>query len=102
MTTQFRDTQFGHLVRFLSHRTLFRYPDEANPSLWKESVSHKGDTFAQPNGGGNSSVEKLRTQSDSPQDASLGCVVERGKDIVLVDWYGPEDPEVIAPTDSTH
>ncbi|KAF4622684.1 hypothetical protein G7Y89_g14345 [Cudoniella acicularis] len=68
MTTQFRDTKFGHLARFLSRNKLFQYPDEIDPSLWKMPLQQN-------------------------KASAITGVVEDGKDIYLVDWYGPDDPE---------
>ncbi len=101
MTTQLRDTQFGHLLRFLSGNKLFRYPDEIDPSLWKKSLQR--DTTSTSTRSGkqtNASAQDLDTQNGDLQDRSGTHVVEDGKDIYLVDWYGPDDPEVSAPVGS--
>ena len=101
MTTQLRETQFGHLVRFLSGHKLFRYPDEIDPSLWKNSLQR--DTTSTSTWSGeqtNASTKECDTQDGGLQDRSGSHVVEDGKDIYLVDWYGPDDPEVSAPMGS--
>ena len=100
MATQlFRDTQFCHLVRLLSGNKLFRYPDENDPSLWEKSVFWKDTTSGQTEPGQQSSgvgrSEELETwdQIDLRQP-SLNHTIEEGKDVYLIDWYGPDDPEV--------
>jgi DHA1 family multidrug resistance protein-like MFS transporter len=114
MTTQFRDTQFGHLVRFLSGNKLFRYPDENDPSLWKRSLQRDTTSASTQSGEQSNSLEKSKDPNDSInasatdfdtqgvdlQGLSVNHVVEDGKDIYLVDWYGPDDPEVSAPLGS--
>jgi DHA1 family multidrug resistance protein-like MFS transporter len=96
MTTQLRDTQFGHLVRILSNNRLFRYPDEIEPLLWKKRTSPQLD-------GQYDETEILEGLDDSNhtstkdfdlQNPNLNHVVDGGKDIHLVDWFGKDDPEV--------
>lgn len=96
MTTLFRDTQFGHVVRFLSGNKLFRYPDESNHSLW-EKFSQRESSSPGEHG------EKIETidlaTTSAPQDLelldrSVNHIVTGGKDIFLVDWYDADDPEV--------
>ncbi|XXG96681.1 hypothetical protein Hte_002971 [Hypoxylon texense] len=88
MATQVRDTTFGHVVRLLSSNKIFQYPDEADPSLWKKYL--QGDTGSTPT--------PPRDQTSEPQgvklqDLNQGQAIEDGRDIYLVDWYGPDDPE---------
>jgi DHA1 family multidrug resistance protein-like MFS transporter len=96
MATQFRDTQFGHFVRFLSNDNLFRYPDEIDPLLWKKRISTKSEEQS-------GEIEKPGRSDDSndtaPNDLNLqgpnvDRIVEDGEDIYLVDWSGTDDPEV--------
>ena len=101
MTTQLRDTQFGHLLRFLSGNKLFRYPDEIDPSLWKKSLQRDTTSPSTPSGEQtNASAQDFNKQDGDLQDRSGNHVVEDGKDTYLVDWYGPDDPEVSAPIGS--
>ncbi|KAL9610745.1 MAG: hypothetical protein Q9167_004564 [Letrouitia subvulpina] len=94
MTTQFRDTQFGHLVRFLSGHKLFRYPDEIDPSLWKKSLQQDtSSTSSRSPERPNASEKESDTPDGDLRDLNTKHVVEDGKDIHLVDWYGPDDPE---------
>jgi DHA1 family multidrug resistance protein-like MFS transporter len=67
MATQFRDTHFGHLVRFLSGNKLFQYPDEIQ------------------------TPDIAFLDQPSTEDGKLSEAV---KDTILVGWNGPDDPEV--------
>ncbi|KAK4499012.1 hypothetical protein PRZ48_009524 [Zasmidium cellare] len=82
MTTQIRDTQFGRLVRLVSRKKVFRYPDEIDPSIQKAvagqgTESKSEEKYTGPNSRGRPSEEGL----------------ERGEDVNLVGWYGENDPE---------
>ena len=47
-----RDSPFGHIVRLVTRKKCFQYPEEKDPSLWKKYVNqeksgyvaHHGDT----------------------------------------------------------
>ncbi|KAI9838679.1 MAG: hypothetical protein M1819_004993 [Sarea resinae] len=104
MTTQFRDTQFGHLVRFLFGNKTFQYPDEVDPLLWRASLQRNTISTSTRSGEQSNSMEKpkdqnypiakgLDTQGVASQDLCVNHVIEDGKDIYLIDWYGPDDPE---------
>jgi hypothetical protein len=67
MATQLRDTHFGHLVRYLSGKKLFLYPDE----------HHIPDI---------ASRDHSVTEREKLNDSS--------KDVILVSWYDQDDPEV--------
>lgn len=103
MTTQIRDTQLGHLVRFLSCNRLLRYPDEKDPSLWRKFLQPDTTSKSSQQEDQNVSADPFSmgfdTQNDDVHDSSVNHVVKEGKDIYLVTWYGADDPEVTAPTD---
>lgn len=98
MATQFRDTTFGHIVRFASNNRLLKYPDEIDPTLWKKSLQGQDASSSETANG--SSVEKAsNSRGDALDGTNLGSsdpahIPEGGRDIYLVDWYGPDDPEV--------
>ncbi len=149
MEVLFRDTAFGQLVRLISGRRLFKYPEEKDPSLWKQCVkTEKTDQMRRggadqtvEDAGGNISHEQgaqdleprqnvqngslsgnplatdeaLKEQSTSngagtpntggvlpadttdPQYNQSGAVelgYENSKKVYVIDWYGPDDPEV--------
>lgn len=97
MATQFRDTAFGHLVRLVSNNRLLQNPDEIDPTLWKKSFSGSDASSKNTNG-------SPRAKTNGPKgEASDGTVrdssgpahmVEGGKNIHLMDWYGPDDPDI--------
>ena len=91
MTTQLRETQLGHLVRLLSGKKSFQYPDEIDPSLWTKSASvsteHKGQLEKAMN------LDGPTNKAADLQDPTPDEIVEIGKDIFLVSWYSPSDPE---------
>ncbi|KIV85784.1 hypothetical protein PV11_01442 [Exophiala sideris] len=104
--SQLRDTQFGHLVRFLSGYKYLRYPDEVDPSLWRKAMAR--DDTIKPNMQSDerekpvdttdqttnaSSANNLNSGDGDGARTSQGHFVEDGKDVHLVDWYGPDDPE---------
>lgn len=75
MAELFRDTPFGHLVRLLSRGKLFKFPEEADPSIWTRYIDEKKSGYlayhgdvAEPDDGFNfEGLEGIRThdQQDS-------------------------------------
>ena len=98
MTTQIRDTQFGHVVRFLSRRRLFRYNDEIDASLYK---GPRGQDINVPIGCcDRQNMERTSDRKEQggqhlhSNDINTYRIGEMEQDVLLVDWYGPNDPEV--------
>jgi DHA1 family multidrug resistance protein-like MFS transporter len=112
-----RDTIFSHILRLLTGGRVFKYPEEEDPSLWKKYVhveksanmARHGQTQAPEDDGGHES-RRSQTRSSSLETAvssGEGRTVnevsghpvdkEKGKDVHVVDWYGPDDPEVSLP-----
>ncbi|KAK4944032.1 hypothetical protein LTR10_016553 [Elasticomyces elasticus] len=104
--SQLRDTQLGHLMRFLSNNKYLRYPDEVDPSLLRKAMARDDtitpniqsderekpvDTTDQTTSA--SSANNLNSGDGDGARTSQGHFVEGGKDVYLVDWYGPDDPE---------
>jgi DHA1 family multidrug resistance protein-like MFS transporter len=108
MASLLRDTQFGHFLRFLSGNRLLRYPDEIDPSLWKDSLQkYPNPSIPQEH----SSLEKTESKNSATateaetgiatptldhnlQDLKDNHIPENGEDGFLVDWYRSNDPEV--------
>lgn len=117
-----RDTAFGQLVRLISGRRFFKYPEEENPDLWKRFIdekksgylAHHGTTQPPENGeeitglGGvrtrdghagpgreDSDTTSSRTHVGEDVNEASGVKIdsEKGRDINLVSWYGPDDAE---------
>lgn len=147
-----RDSAFGHLVRLITNKRFFKYPEEVDPSLcdkWYNEeksgfAAHHGKTEApevedengekqkqsldelragranksrdnshsnassQTHGGersdndarsGEETDKETRGRQNSDQERTInrsGVPVdpEKGKDVQIVDWDGPDDPEV--------
>lgn len=116
MNTSFlRDTQFGRLVRLLSGRRQFQYPDETDSSIWMKSFHRKRPTarYAQQgqdhdrdrpeeldsrNFDRSKDLEGLG-QADL-QDLNINHILGGGEEVYLIDWYGTDDPEVCKPLPS--
>lgn len=72
MSELFRDTAFGHLVRFASRGKYFRYEEEIDPSLYKHFIdekksgylAHHGDTNAPEDGKEPETLGGVRTRED--------------------------------------
>lgn len=115
-----RDTVFSHTLRVLTGGKVFKYPEEEDSSLWKRYVhpekSHNIAVHGDVNGPQGDSGERDEAGSDSqnnndePRRSSATAIEhhnvahgtrkttkvdpEKGKDYFIVDWYGPDDPEV--------
>ncbi|OTA54747.1 MFS general substrate transporter [Hypoxylon sp. EC38] len=85
MATQFRTTPFGQLIRFLTGKRLLRYPDEIDPSLWEKS-SQRSTCLDNPGRDHGTHVIGL-------QDLTNDDDAENGRDTIIVNWYGQDDPE---------
>ena len=100
MAIQLRDTQFGHLVRHLSGRKLFRYPDEIDESLWETSIARGICEVPSESGTANNSSSSKEGEADGnganidPERSNYDNILGNGKDSCLVDWYGSADPEI--------
>ena len=107
-----RDTAFGQIVRVVSGRRFFKYSEEENHELWKQFIDEKKSanlahhgTVEPPEEGeeadGNQQTPRedsdssSRTHVDGQVNEASGVRVdpEKGRDINLVSWYGPDDPE---------
>jgi MFS transporter, DHA1 family, multidrug resistance protein len=97
MAPHFQSTIFGQLIRLLSGSRFFKYYDEINPSLWKKAVQQQGTPAP-------TIVESEQEDMEMrvvPSETSLSSQTlhpsghEDGRDILVVGWYGPDDPEVL-------
>ena len=102
MTTQIRDTQFGHLVRYLSSKKLLRYPDEVNLLLCKEPFTSRSQGQQRDNGGPSDDSNDIDgadtdgsgTEIQDVEKADKSRAAVDNEAMFLVDWYGADDPEV--------
>ena len=114
-----RDSAFGHCVRLITGKKYLQYPEEKDPEYWKRYVNQEksgyaayhGSTQPPENAGGVPELAHARSiRSRQGSDASdkskstLGDGVnepsgirvdpEKGRDYHVVDWDGPDDPQV--------
>lgn len=112
-----RDSPFGHIVRLVTGRKVFQYPEEKDPNLWKKYVHEEKSGYMAHHGTAQPPEEKTeelnnlqgvrsRENPDNSSDSSRtiaeghneasGARVdpEKGKDKHVIDWYGPDDPQV--------
>jgi MFS transporter, DHA1 family, multidrug resistance protein len=120
MNSHFHDTVFGQAVRLLSRNRLLKFPDELDPILWKQIVQKDRtaassiETFGEHDGLAGSRDHPATDMSDGGErglkrgagmtsahgsggrqtlhQSHPGC--EKTTGVRLVDWYGPDDPEV--------
>lgn len=82
---------FGQLVRGISGNRIFQYPDEIDPSQWKKAVLLDNidapSSTARENG---SALKEARSQ----HPASTNHTGSDEKNVLIVGWYGSDDPEV--------
>jgi DHA1 family multidrug resistance protein-like MFS transporter len=118
-----RDSPFGHIVRLVTGRKYFQYPEEKDHELWKKYVSeeksgnmaHHGT--AEPPEKESDDIDRsqglrAREDSDSSSRTHIGegrneasgvrVDPEKGKDKHVIDWYGPDDPQVSLLDRSAH
>lgn len=102
---------FGQLVRWMSRNGMFKYPDEIDPSLWKSAVQRNSSQELQQSCQSRG-PERISGQIDRPEGRiqkgeALSQDVEKdaqstlpsdGHDgVLVVGWYGPDDPEASDP-----
>ena len=109
-----RDSPFGHIVRLVTRNKCFQYPEEKDPGLWKKYVNQEKSGYVAHHGNTSppeEEVEELRQArgvreregSDSSRTevgenynyaSGVRIDQEKGKDQYVIDWYGPDDPQV--------
>lgn len=118
-----RDTAFGQIVRLVTKNRVFQYPEEQDPEHWKQYLNEEKSAYIAHHGTTEPPVDEsqqelqgargIRTrdaQGDSATDSRESMATEdtyneasgvrvdqeKGRDKNVVDWYGPNDPEVPA------
>lgn len=122
MSDLIRDTVLGHFLRLVTGNKVLLYAEEKDPEIWRKYVNKDKSANMATHGQlqppekdeGNEKDENDTTQRRSPSPAgSAGSSStarddsaqvneasgrqidsETGKDSFVVDWYGPDDPEV--------
>lgn len=97
-----QDTMFGKVVRFATKGKYLQYSEERDPSLWKQYLDRQvalQDTTRPSQAISDSEglddehsqsldAEKSLDGSDANPD------LENGSDVLLITWFGPNDPDV--------
>jgi DHA1 family multidrug resistance protein-like MFS transporter len=106
----------------VSRGKLFPYPEESDPELWKKYVNEEKSGYMAHHGTAEppeeesqelSQAQGVRTREGHNSETSSHTQVgeginegsgvrvdpEKGKDKHVIDWYGPEDPQVCFWTD---
>ncbi|KAF2842345.1 putative caffeine resistance protein 5 [Patellaria atrata CBS 101060] len=93
---------FGHCIRFITGERYLHYAEERDPTIWESlsteklaNVAHHGRVG--PQQGASDAKEQPAKQSNGDRDGDSQCAVrldlERGKDVHIIYWSGPDDPE---------
>ena len=80
MTSQIRDTEFGHLVRLVTENRFLQYDDEVDLAKCQAALAARAK-------------HTESTDRSKPAEDQQGTL-EKGEPTLLVDWYGADDPEV--------
>lgn len=120
-----RDSFFGHCCRLLTGGAVFQYPEEKDPTYWlryinvdkSRHMARHGRPTAPPLDSDDDDVERKK-EAVVVKETSDGAIIEsstradgdvdgddgetggsfRGREEKIVDWDGPDDPEVSDPT----
>jgi hypothetical protein len=99
MASAFSDTLFAYILRWALKSRVFRHEDEKSlPTIWQEKLS----TQTSPRDSAQNTlhdapkpdVASIHSGSTKCADAPKKVDAEKGDDTLLVEWYGPTDPEV--------
>jgi hypothetical protein len=98
MTSAFRDTFFAYILRSAFGSRVFPHADEKSlPTIWQEKLStqtsprHSATTL---NEEPKPDVASIRSGTTQCAEAPKKADAEKGNDTLLVEWYGPTDPDV--------
>ena len=91
MVAAFQDTLFAYILRSAFGSRVFPHPDEkALPITWQEKLSSQSTLNVAPHFDATSILSEGTAITNA-----LGRVdLEKDNDKLLVDWYGPTDPDV--------
>lgn len=106
MVQFFQSTVFGQVMRLLTNNKVLRYPDEIDPSLWKQSCQQQEQDSSTPE----PEPAPVPAQTSSPEPSATDKEARNGEaqreepdekktkntsnDFLVVGWYGADDPEV--------
>jgi hypothetical protein len=90
-----RGTFLGHFLRFISKGEFLRYPEERDPSLYAAYLVK--DDASQTGGLKDRQEQQRQTSGQQNEQSSIEDTekgLQSGRDPMIVDWYGSDDPEV--------
>ncbi|KAI0287569.1 MFS transporter [Russula brevipes] len=98
MAAVFRDTLFAYALRSAFGSRFFPHPEEkALPTIWQEKLSShsspQDSAQSTLNGAPRPDVTSVLSEGTAIGNAPRKVDPEKGKDTLLVDWYGPTDPD---------
>ena len=97
MASAFRNTLFAYILRSALGSRVFPHPDEKElPTIWQEKLSTQTSPrdSAQSLHAPKSEVSSVHSDTTATAFAPRKVDPENGKDMLLVDWDGPTDPDV--------
>ncbi|KAI0299065.1 major facilitator superfamily domain-containing protein [Multifurca ochricompacta] len=102
MAAAFHDTFFAYILRFALGSRVFPHPDEkVLPEVWHGKLSNQ----ASPRDSAQATLNEAAANVDVTSIVSEATAIannnnhvpkpdpEKGQDTLLVDWYGPTDPD---------
>ena len=106
-----RESAFGQIVRLITRNKVFRYPEEKDLSIWEKYINQEKSRNMAVHGSTQPFEDPEKDMTvDTPQspESSSSTIAEdgatkqpvdpeKGRDVTIVDWYGPDDPEVSLP-----
>ena len=95
VTAAFRDTFFAYTLGLAFGSRIFPHPDERElPAVWQSTTSPRDSVAATLNDGPIPDVRSIVSETTVISNTPAKADPEKGQDSLLVDWYGPTDPDV--------
>ncbi|KAJ9144272.1 MFS transporter [Pleurostoma richardsiae] len=105
-----RDTIFSHCCRIITGGRVFKYPEQVDPSIWKKYIHEEKsanmatygkstEASSADDSPGSRRSSSTSLEHDHHTNAALNdgqgrrIDQEKGRDLYIIDWYGPDDPE---------
>ena len=117
MMETLRDSAFGQIVRLITRNKTFQFPEERDVSFCEKyinaeksgNMAHHGTVEPETEkvketNGNNLSSSRTSSSTEVEQGAAVNRISQRpvdpekGRDLCMVDWYGPQDPDVSLPS----
>jgi DHA1 family multidrug resistance protein-like MFS transporter len=95
----FRDTFFAYTLRLVFGSRIFPHPDEKElPVVWQSKLSTptspRDSVPPTLNDGHSPDARSIVSETTAIANTPTKADPEKGLDSLLVDWYGPTDPDV--------